>query len=69
MYKTIYDDLKKYSYLADTEMAKAEAFLDLHECDSPFRIEKDTSSGIGIGYDIVCEKCGIKYDITDYGRW
>lgn len=62
--------------LLDTEIAKAEVFIDLHKCPwykNFFGLPKyklvQGSTGIGNYSTIVCEHCKQSYDITDYGAW
>ena len=39
-----------------------------HE-DKEFKLDKDSSSGIGPTCHMTCKTCGKQYDITDYSVW
>lgn len=65
------------SKLKNSEIAKAEVFIDLHKCPwykrifnkLPKYILIQGNNGIGTWSKMKCEHCGKTYDITDYGYW
>lgn len=63
--------------VSDIELAKAEVFVDLHKCPwyknffdktQTYKLE-EINTAIGKISQIVCERCGTRYNITDYGLW
>lgn len=64
--------------LSNKEFISAMSFQIHHKCPwykrwfrkkSPSFSYIVDNTGIGTGFDIICDRCGKKQDITDYSNW
>lgn len=66
-----------YIIMSALEVWRFEHFKKQHSENCPCKDKKHlgyslkicNNSGIGVGFDAICEACGCECDLTDYGSW